>query len=185
MVRGRFNNGGGGYSLVEIMVIAALIGIFCMVLPPLLRVFLINNASATNTQGVDIRVNGVLEMIKTDLKRAHFFSVRLSNYPNNPPFSKVTFVTVEGSTVTYWQDSSVLYVDRGSGPNKIIDGLRNVYFYYPDLAPDATDERGALSTLWHFSNLIEVSLYMKKPTRSDLFDKKFRTGSSRIRIPQQ
>jgi prepilin-type N-terminal cleavage/methylation domain-containing protein len=60
-----------------------------------------------------------------------------------PPYSKITFETIKGSTVSYYQDGIVLYQEVWNGNKhfvaKLSENLRFVHFVYP-----RTDDSGII-----------------------------------------
>ena len=85
-----------------------------------------------------------LSIMNKELRQAVKSSITISrNNSSQPPYSKVTFETIKGSTVSYYQQGTVLYQEIYDGNkhfvSKLSENLRFVHFIYP-----RTDDDGIM-----------------------------------------
>jgi len=85
-----------------------------------------------------------LSIMNKELRQAVQDTIVISRQnTSQPPYSKVTFVTIKGSTISYYQDGITLYQEIYDGNkhfvSKLSENVRFVHFIYP-----RTDDDGIL-----------------------------------------
>jgi prepilin-type N-terminal cleavage/methylation domain-containing protein len=124
-----------GYTLVEVVLVVALVGILSMVAPRLfLQVTRYLRISRAHHEIQRDSKNALLT-INRALRQARGTTVTISNKPGQPPYSWITFdkyVTPSTSrTLQFYQQGTNLYaVDQG-GPRVVCTNLRYIAFTYP------------------------------------------------------
>lgn len=137
-----------GYSLVEVMMAVAIIGIMSLVGPQLLiqttRFFRQNQAR------VDIQrdARAVFDLMGRNLRQAQASTVTVDQLSGQPPYSRVTFTKKNGDAIVYYQQGDKLYMVDG-GTKALTGNLRYVAFAHPRSDDD---------------NLISVTITLEKAT---------------------
>jgi prepilin-type N-terminal cleavage/methylation domain-containing protein len=122
-----------GFSLSELMIVVAIIGIIASIAPRFLvsmtRFIKINTARTEITR----YARTTLELINRKLRQAVSTSVTLSREnASQPPYSKLTFTTIDGDTFQYYQLGNSLYsIVNGGAARKLSEALRLISFSYP------------------------------------------------------
>ena len=125
-----------GYTLMELMVVVAILGVIVSAAPRLLNG--IYRFSRLSTARLEIQKNarGALSNINRGLRQAQASSISISQLNGMPPHSKITFnrYKPDGTleTLSYYQSGKKLYMSSsGSAGKAIADDLRYVAFTYP------------------------------------------------------
>lgn len=121
-----------GITLIELLVVSALIAAFLVILPQLVKStigFLTGNIQQTVAlrEGRD-----ALEQITLGIHSAKNGTLSIDSLAAQPPFSRLTFQTVQLTTTTYWQENNILWMDTGSGPTKLTTSLGRFLVNFPD-----------------------------------------------------
>jgi len=166
------NKNNKGTTLVELMVVVAILGVFLTIGPSLLNnTFKLwkNTEAKTETQQ-DARIT--LSLIEGLLRQASNASILLTRYSvSQPPYSKIQFSLPSGHTYHFYQFGSNLWIyhqsPTGVTHNRVIaQNLRYISFGYPV----STDE-----------TLLSVSLCFQKGTFSGE-SKNFYLSTQRIKV---
>jgi Tfp pilus assembly protein FimT len=119
-----------GYSLMEELMVIAIIGIIAMVGPNLMtqvvRFYQLHEAKVEIQR--DARV--CLNLINRFLRQAKSSSVVVDQAANQPPYSRITFTTVEGQTMSFYQSGLTLY-QVAQATTVISNNLHYIAFTYP------------------------------------------------------
>ncbi len=142
-----------GYTLIEVVVVVGLIGIFSLVAP---RLFLeVTRYLRMSRAHYEIQRDSknALVVINRALRQAKASTVTITNRPNQPPFSMIQFDKYIGPAsvrpLKFYQEGQTLYqVDQGS-TRLVASNLRYIAFTYP-----RTDD----------SYILSVSMTMEKAT---------------------
>ncbi|MBI4678297.1 MAG: prepilin-type N-terminal cleavage/methylation domain-containing protein [Elusimicrobia bacterium] len=112
---GRARPGGGpGYSLTEVMMVVAILGILAAAAAPLM-VQMTNfwrTTTARNEIERDVRIS--LETMNRYLRQAKKNTVIIDQVPGQPPFSRITFTPEKGGSVKFYQHGSKLMMQISS-----------------------------------------------------------------------
>jgi prepilin-type N-terminal cleavage/methylation domain-containing protein len=123
-----------GYSLVEIMLVVAVLGIISSIAPVLLtktfEFFTLTTAKTTIQR--DLRAS--MEMINKNLRQASAATIIIDQYSTDqPPCSRITF-TKQNETTSYvfYQLGNKLMMGRGVvAAKKLCDNVRFISFTFP------------------------------------------------------
>jgi len=141
--------GSKGYTLPEMMVTVAIVGILAVVAAPLL-VNLTNfwkQTTARNEIQRDVRVS--LEIIDRFTRQAQSGTVVVDQLAGQPPYSRITFTAIQGQTVSFYQNGSNLFMNNGTTVSILSKRLGFIAFSYP-----RTDD----------TSIISVAMTMQAPT---------------------
>ncbi len=98
-----------GLTLVELLVVISVLGIVSLVVPQILlnvyRFYRINRAQVELQQQARV----IMELVTKHLRNAVSDTIKISNEPGEPYYSKIEFQTVDGSTVCYYQSNRKVY----------------------------------------------------------------------------
>ena len=140
-----------GYSLTEAMIVVAILGTVAAVGSGLfLRMYQFYNMSDARTD-VQRELRVILDNMDQDIRRASAASVLVTEDSGQPPYSRINFNTVEGSTVTYRQSGHTLIRTHDNYTTTLTKNLWYVAFSYPQ-----TD----------IATVVSISLTLQKSTFS-------------------
>ncbi len=138
-------------TLVELLVVIAVVGVVGSVgYGVLLKMLQFYYLSAAR---VDIQreLRITLDNMDRTLRQASAASLKITENAGEPPYSKMTLTTVEGSSVTYSQSGHQLIQSVGSNQKILTQNLRYIAFTYPQ-----TD----------VNSIVSVSITLEKKTFS-------------------
>lgn len=126
----------GGFTLVEAVMTAGAAGIVALIAASMMLQVTRFDRQVSARAGVqrDSRIS--LEVIERELSQARGRSILIDRYDaDQPPYSRVTFGTLDGRTISYYQRGSRLYrrllVNGAPSTAVVATGLRRVVFSYP------------------------------------------------------
>ena len=138
-----------GFTLTEMMVCVAILSIIFSIGPDLMknvqRFTRLNRARLDTLQ----RARDTLSMINQVLRQASSSSITVSQESGQPPFSNISFTTVDGRHLKFYQSGNNLMFVHANSTATVADGLRYIAFTYP-----RTDS----------SSIVSVSLTYEKNT---------------------
>jgi len=142
-----------GWTLVELMIIVAMFGILSLSVSSLFiqiwRFYRITHVQ----KELQEEARTIMELIMRDLRNAQSDTIVISRYDNQqPPYSKIDFYTIDGSSVSYYQVNRTLYMRAGSAQPKI---LSQAVTYFAITFPRSYE-----------MNIVSVSLTLER----DLYD---------------
>ncbi len=144
--RGRSN---GGWTLSEVMISVAIVGVISLVGPPIMiqmqRFYLQSDARTTIQR--DARAS--LDQINRFLRQGQANSIVIDNASGQPPYSRITFSTIDGATHVVYQNGRALMHKNGSTLSTLSNYLSFIAFTFP-----RTDD----------STIVSVSMTMEKST---------------------
>ena len=103
-----------GYTLVEMMIVVAIIGVLALVGPTLL----INMTNFWRQTGArasierDARVS--LDVINRMLRQAQASTIVIDQVAGQPSWSRISFTLIDGRTMSFYQTNNVLYHQNGT-----------------------------------------------------------------------
>lgn len=117
--------------MIEIMISVAILGIIMMTAPTLLlnitRFMRLSNARIETQRAA----RDALSRINQSLRQATADSVIITQETNQPPSSSISFSTIDGRSLKYFQSGKYLSFHNGTSTTTIVDGLRYIVFSYP------------------------------------------------------
>lgn len=136
---GRLKN---GYTLVELMIVVAILGVIATAAPRLLNGIYRFSRLAIARVEIQKNARGALSNINRGLRQARAASVVIDQLSGMPPHSRITFTRYkpDGSTeiISYYQNGRKLYLSSNGAAGKMIaDDLRYVAFTYPQTDDDS------------------------------------------------
>lgn len=122
----------GGFTLAEMMVTVAILGIVFALAPKVMidtyKFFRLTIARSE----IQRDARSALDLINRRMRQAKASTIvvdRLST--SQPPYSRVSFTTISGSTLSFYQDGKTLYMNDGlGGANRLAENLRYLAFIY-------------------------------------------------------
>lgn len=124
-------NRGRGYTLTEMMVTVAIVGILSAVAAPLLTQMtnFWQQTTARNTIQRDVRAS--LDIINRFCRQAKGGTVVIDQAAGQPPFSRITFASIQGETISFYQEGNRLYMTQGSRVSVLSKSIAFIAFTYP------------------------------------------------------
>ncbi|MDD5627487.1 MAG: type II secretion system protein [Elusimicrobia bacterium] len=120
-----------GYTLTEMMVTVAIVGILSMVAAPLL-VQMTNFWRQTTARNIIQRdVRASLDVIDRFCRQAKAGTVIVDQAAGQPPFSRISFTSVQGQNVSFFQSGSKLFMQLGSTLTMLSSNVAFIAFTYP------------------------------------------------------
>jgi prepilin-type N-terminal cleavage/methylation domain-containing protein len=119
-----------GFTLMEALMVAAIIG-FVVLIGPKTMVALVKFYQLHFAK-IEIQrdARAALDLINRFLRQAKSTSVIIDQATNQPPYSRISFQTIDGENMMYYQQGNTLYqVYRST--TVIAKSLRYVAFTYP------------------------------------------------------
>ena len=111
----------GGYTLTEVMMVVDIIGILLST-APVMMIQLQNNFLLAKTRiQLQEEARPIMEIIISSLRQAS----------GQPPYSRITFYDIQGSTVSFYQTGTYLYEKRGSNLSKLTRDVQYLSFGFP------------------------------------------------------
>ncbi len=142
-----------GFSLVEMMIVVAILGAIVMGAPVLFtqiyRFYQLHNAKVEIQR--DARAS--LDLMNRFIREAISYTVVIDQVTNQPPASRIRFSTIDGQNIIFYQSGNTLYqVNRST--TTLSQNLQYVAFTYPR-SDDPT--------------IISVAMTMEKSTYQGLY----------------
>ena len=75
-------------------------------------------------------MRGSLELVQKKLREAQEATVEISTPGGQPAYSKISFTDVDGKSMSFYQDSTNLYMQTASGTSLLMKNLRNIMFAF-------------------------------------------------------
>jgi prepilin-type N-terminal cleavage/methylation domain-containing protein len=123
-------NSRSGFTLMESLMVAAIIGVVVLIGPKvmvnLVRFYNLHTAKIEIQR--DARV--ALDLINRLLRQGKSYTVVIDQATNQPPYSRISFETVSGEDVTFYQKGTELFIVNPSTV-AISKNLRYIAFTYP------------------------------------------------------
>jgi len=137
-----------GFTLIETMITLAILGVVATMGPSLIvqfvRFYQLHEAKIS----IQRDARACLDLINRFLRQAQSSTVVVDQAPNQPPLSRITFTTVQGQTMSFYQSGTILY-QVAQSTTAISQNLHYIAFTYP-----RTDD----------PTIISVAMTMEKDT---------------------
>ena len=120
-----------GYTLTEMLIVVAIVGIVMTIGPSLLKD--ITRFSRMNTARVETQRSArvTLSQINRTLRQAQSSTIVISQEIGQPPCSRIAFSTIDGRDVAYFQRGTELRMVTGGSEGLLAEGLRYLAFTHP------------------------------------------------------
>lgn len=131
MKNNRAKCGRAGYTLMEMMLVVAIIGIIAALGAPLWNNMtnFWRQSSARSDIGRDVRAS--LDIINRMVRQARQSTVVIDQVSGQPPYSRITFTTISGQTISFYQTGNILYQKFGSNVSKLSRNVGYIGFTPP------------------------------------------------------
>jgi prepilin-type N-terminal cleavage/methylation domain-containing protein len=140
-----------GYTLLEAMLVVSILGVVAAMGASLFtRMYQFFNQSDARTE-VQRELRVILDDMDRDLRRASAASIQVTEAAGQPPYSKITFATADGHTVTYTQSGHTLTQKVDANTTVLTKNLQYIAFSYPQ-----TD----------INTVVSISVTLRKATYS-------------------
>lgn len=120
-----------GYTLTEAMLVVAIVGVLATMSVSLL-INMTNfwrQTTARNDIERDVRVS--LDVINRMVRQAQKSTVLVDQVSGQPPFSRITFTTIDGRVISYYQTGNILFQKIGSNISVLSRNVGFIAFAYP------------------------------------------------------
>lgn len=121
-----------GYTLAELMVVSAIVAIIVSLGSTLyikMNTFFRVSMAKIETQR-DVR--NLMELITREVRQAKATQITLSREtPSQPPYSKISFLDLNGSSTVFSQNNRVLSMTKNGQTTILAKNLHSLYFSYP------------------------------------------------------
>jgi prepilin-type N-terminal cleavage/methylation domain-containing protein len=119
-----------GYTLTEMILVVAIIGIVAMVAPTLItqlvRFYQLHNAKVE----IQRDARACLDIMNRYIRQAESYSVVVDQLSGQPPYSRLSFSTISGGNIIFYQQGTNLYqVYRST--TVLSQNLHYIAFTYP------------------------------------------------------
>jgi len=120
-----------GVTLVEVLIAISILGVVFALGPSILTN--ITRFSRLSRARLETQRNARdgLNQINQSLRQAEASSIVISNETSQSPFSSITFNTVDGRTIKFFQKGDDLNFVQNGSTVAVADGLRYIAFSYP------------------------------------------------------
>lgn len=138
------NNKNKGWTLVELLLTVIIFSIITLGTSTFMTQGIRNMRLVIAKIDIQREARISLSIMSKELRQAVKDTIVISRYNSSqPPYSKVTFETIKGSTISYYQNGIILYQEIYDGDKhfvtKLSKNLRFVHFIYP-----RTDDEGIM-----------------------------------------
>jgi len=120
-----------GYTLVELMIVVAILGVIATLGPNIFinitRFERLNSAQRETQRGA----RESLAQINRNIRQANSSTIVVSNEPDQPPYSSVSFSLADGRSLKYYQSGKTLYVASQGSTTTLCGNLRHIAFSFP------------------------------------------------------
>lgn len=126
-----------GWTLIELCLGVAIVGFLSLVLATLvnnsIKIWHLDRARVA----IQRDARGVLSLMIRNLREAKASSVTINSLDETqPPYSRISFTTIKGKTITYYQTQRRLYQNVDGKVSMVVENVRNLYFIYPQTSDD-------------------------------------------------
>jgi prepilin-type N-terminal cleavage/methylation domain-containing protein len=123
--------GSAGYSLTEMMMAVAIIGILATVGARLMlqvnRYFIMTN-TRTDLQR---EARDLMAVINRNLRQAQAASITIDTVPGQPFYSRLTFTKIQGTTMTFYLTGTSLVQVTGAKNRVLTKNVKHLAFTFP------------------------------------------------------
>jgi len=120
-----------GVTLVEMMIAVAILGAVVLIAPAIFLQIQRINLLFTAKSGVQQDVRAGIDMMTRRLREAQAATVVIDSLSGQPPYSRISFTSVNGTDYSFYQRNKELYISENGGAKKLSDNLRYLSFTFP------------------------------------------------------
>ena len=121
-----------GYTLTEMMVVVAVLGIVVAGSSIILRNFTrFWRLSVAKTE-IQKDARTIMSLMNKNIRQAQASTIVVDEVTNEPPWSRITFTTVSGNDICYYQSGGKLYQTVNTKTIMLGENLRILRFMYPN-----------------------------------------------------
>ncbi len=120
-----------GWTLVELIIVVMIIGVISLGIPQL--VSQIYKYYRINTLNIELQdeARTIMDFISRDLRQARSSTITIDSLSGQPYYSRINFLTIQGSSVSYYQDGRHLIRIYGSHRKTLTKNLYYLAFAFP------------------------------------------------------
>lgn len=130
MVNG-FGSNERGWTLTELLIVVAIIGVTAMLAPQVInqttKIFVLSRAKL-EIQG---EARATMNIITRQLRQAQSGQITIDQAAGQPYYSRIQFLTVQGSSVTICQNNNNLQFTMGTNVSILSKNLEFLSFSFP------------------------------------------------------
>ncbi|MFC1501568.1 PilW family protein [Elusimicrobiota bacterium] len=120
-----------GFTLVELMIVIAILGIMFVMGPQIFvqanRFLMMNQAKIE----IQREARSVLSLFNRNLRQAYASTITIDSAGGQPPYSRISFQTIDGLTYTFYQSGSQLVMATSNTTKILTDKVKYISFAPP------------------------------------------------------
>jgi len=120
-----------GYTLMEVLMVVAILGIVGGMGAPLLMQMTNFWRQTTARNAIQRDVRTTLDLINRFARQAKSATVVIDAAPGQPPCSRVTYTSVQGETVSFFQTGNKLFMSMAGKTSMLSENIAYISFTYP------------------------------------------------------
>ncbi len=140
-----------GYTLAELMVVSAIVAVIVSLGSTLyikMNTFFRVSMAKIETQR-DVR--NLMDLITREIRQAKSSQISLSRESaSQPPYSKITFQNIQGTTVVFSQNNRILNMNKNGQTTVLAKNIHSLFFSYP-----STDNPNLITVLLSIEKIAE------------------------------
>ncbi len=121
----------GGWTLIEMIIVSAIIGITAMVAPRMIKsatqFFILSKARLE----LQREARAAMYLITRELRQAQSDTILIDQVTNQPYYSRMSFTKIQGTAVTFKQQGSSLLLQHGIQISTMTRNLSFLSFSFP------------------------------------------------------
>lgn len=119
-------------TLVELMMVVAIIGILALVGPPIIRnigrFFILSNARSE----IQAEARSAVSVMTRTLREAQSATIRIDRATGQPYYSRITFTKIQGSAMSFYQSgTNLVQLSSGTVRTTLSKNLKYLAFTFP------------------------------------------------------
>src|ERR1019366_1930114 len=126
----RMVKGQKGWTIVELLIASAIVGLIAMLAPPLIttttKYFILGRAKLE----LQREARGAMYIIERELRQAQSATLSIDQAAGQPYYSRLNFTKVQGTTVTLTQTGNVLTLTAGSNISTLTKNLAYIAYTF-------------------------------------------------------
>lgn len=120
-----------GYTLMEVMMTVAILGIVGGMAVPMMMNMTNFWRQTTARNAIQRDVRTTLDLINRFARQAVSSTLVIDAAPNQPSCSRVTYTSIQGETVSFYQSGNKLYMSLAGKTSMLTENLAYVAFTFP------------------------------------------------------